>query len=158
MALDDETIAMFLPDKEDIDDSYLDRKFLFAVVNAIEPTFFERCLREFKEKNQAKVVEENPQVDITDEMLEVLDNYIKNSWGRKPLKSTKASLGKLRTDKQKKKRNKEAEKAKREQGKIQITTKLASKKRMYEDAFGEFDCQNHVRNSSPAKRFIISKK
>ena len=44
MALDDETIAMFLPDKEDIDDSYLDRKFLFAVVNAIEPTFFERCL------------------------------------------------------------------------------------------------------------------
>ena len=137
LALADEVIKVYLPDKEDIGDDYLDRKFLFAVVNTIEPTFFERCLREYQEKNQAKVVVENPQVDITEEMLEVLDNYIKSSWKRKPVKSTKASLSKLRTDKEKKKRNKEAEKAKRDQGKIQLTTKLSTKKRDYEEVFGE---------------------
>jgi hypothetical protein len=137
LALADEVIQQYLPDKEDIGDDYLDRKFLFAVVNTIEPTFFERCLREYQEKNQAKVVVENPQVDITEEMLEVLDNYIKSSWKRKPVKSTKASLSKLRTDKEKKKRNKEAEKAKRDQGKIQLTTKLSTKKRDYEEVFGE---------------------
>jgi hypothetical protein len=139
LALNDEDIALFLPDKVDIEDDYIDKKFLFAVVNALEPTFFQRCMREFQEKNKAKVVEENPQVDITEEMMEVLENYIKNSWVRKPLKSTKASLGKLRTDKEKKKRNKEAEKAKREQSKILISTKLANKKRDYEEVFGKFD-------------------
>ena len=71
--------------------------------------------------------------------MEVLENYIKNSWVRKPLKSTKASLGKLRTDKELKKRNKEAEKAKRAQSKILISTKLAKKKRDYEEVFGQFD-------------------
>ena len=67
-------------------------------------------------------------------MLEVLENYIKNSWRRRPLKGTKAGLNMLRSDKKLKKRDKEQEKLKREKNKITLTT-MISKKRDYEEAF-----------------------
>jgi hypothetical protein len=122
MALSDDDIAEYLPDKDDLESNYMDRSFLFTVVNSLEPTFFKRVLDEYHEKNQAKFVEVNPQVDITEEMLKVLENYIKTSWKRRPMDGTKANLGKLRNDKEKKKRDKAAERQKRDEAKIQITS------------------------------------
>jgi hypothetical protein len=65
MALDDVDISEYLPDRDDMESNYLDRRFLFTIVNSLEPTFFQRCLKEYHEKNQAKIVEVNPKVDIT---------------------------------------------------------------------------------------------
>jgi hypothetical protein len=88
-------------------------------------------------------------------MLEVLENYIKTSWKRRPLKGTKASLGKLRTDKEKKKRDKEAERVKRDEAKIQITSQLShSKKRKYLEVF-EVDDDKQNEPFGPVKRFRI---
>ena len=102
----------------------------------MEATFFDRCLKEYHTKNEEKLEQIDPQVKITNEMLEVLENYIKSSWRRRPLKGTKAGLYRLRSDKELKKRNKEAERQKRERNKIEITTKIC-KKRNYEESFPE---------------------
>jgi hypothetical protein len=40
MGLGDADIAEYLPDKEDIESNYMDRSFLFTIVNTLEPTFF----------------------------------------------------------------------------------------------------------------------
>jgi hypothetical protein len=46
-ALSNPEIAKYLPDEEEeIDGEYLDRDFLFTVVNRLEPSFFPRALRE----------------------------------------------------------------------------------------------------------------
>ena len=91
---------------------------MFSVVNTLEGTFFDRCLKEYNEKNQEKNIEQKPTVKISSEMLTVLENYIKSSWRRRPLKGSKAGLHMLRSDKELKKRDKEAERIKREKGKI----------------------------------------
>ena len=98
----------------------------------------------------------NPQVDITEDMLEVLENYIKSSWKRRPLEGTKANLGKLRNDKEKNKRNKVAERQKRDEAKIQITAKLCpSKKRKHQEVFPESHDDKQNAPFGPVKRFRI---
>jgi hypothetical protein len=53
-------------------------------------------------------------------MKNVLENYIKTSWRKRPIKGSKAGLFQLREDRKLKKRDKVVEKERREKNKINI--------------------------------------
>ena len=48
LALEHEEIKKYLSEKEEIDGFYLNRRFLFAIVNTLDPTFFERAFDDYK--------------------------------------------------------------------------------------------------------------
>ena len=54
----------YLPDKDDIDSDYIDRQFLFTVVNTLEPTFFRRALKEYHDITQNKRLKQGPVVEV----------------------------------------------------------------------------------------------
>ena len=122
-------IKDYLPNKENMDTSYMDRSFVFSVVNTLEPTFFERCLQQYHDKIELQKTKVAPKVEITNEMMEVLEGYIKTSWRKRPLKGSRAGLFQLREDRKLKNRDKEKEREKRELNKINFNIRLLRKRK-----------------------------
>jgi hypothetical protein len=79
-ALGHDDIKHYLPNPENVDTTYMDRSFVFGLVNTLEPTFFDRCLQQYHDKNEIMKHQASPKVVITNEMMEVLTSYIKTSW------------------------------------------------------------------------------
>ena len=52
LVLEHDEIKKYLPEKEEIDGFYLNRRYLFAIVNTLDPTFFERALDDYREAGQ----------------------------------------------------------------------------------------------------------
>ena len=52
LALENEEIKKYLPEKEEIDGFYINRRYLFAIVNTLDPTFFQRALDDYTAAGQ----------------------------------------------------------------------------------------------------------
>jgi hypothetical protein len=104
VALDNVEISKYLPDREDLDGDYIQRDYLFTLVHSLEPTFFKRALAEYHEHYRKEKLKKNEDiVEIDSEMLQILQNYRRNSF-KQSQKKARSGIRALRVGKMKKKR------------------------------------------------------
>ena len=55
-------VRKYLPDYPDHPERYMNRDFLYSIVNKLDPSFFKRVQHEVSDRRNTKIAEEKPQV------------------------------------------------------------------------------------------------
>jgi hypothetical protein len=103
-------VRKYLPDYEEEPEKYMNRDFLFAIVNRIDPTFFLRVSAEIGTPKPKKVDDHKvTDMQIKPELLEVLQLAKARQVGKQSLSNARALLSILGTNKKRKRPTKSEE-------------------------------------------------
>jgi hypothetical protein len=98
-------VRVYLPDYTDHADKYMNRDFLFSIVNKLDPTFFTRVTSEVGVRRRAKQAEvKETQIEIKPDLLKILQEAQREYRQRESHGNARALQSMLASKKKRKRR------------------------------------------------------